>query len=96
LIKGGNGLEDFDTAIPFPMPENGLQIIWNHITRYRGGAVSREIDQVTPQEDGDFSAVRFDEEITWRTALRDYEPGEDSNVLFYVPAENCVAITAGG
>jgi len=83
LIKGGNGLEDFDTAIPFPMPENGLQIIWNHITRYRGGAVSREIDQVTPQEDGDFSAVRFDEEITWRTALRDYEPGEDSNVLFY-------------
>ena len=83
LIEGGNGLNDFDTAFPFPMPDSGIEVIWNHITRYRGGAVSRKIDQVTPQEDGDFTPVRFDEEITWRTALQDYEPGEDSNVLFY-------------
>ena len=83
LVEGGNGLENFDTAVPFPIPENGLQVIWNHITRYRGGAVNRNIHQVTPQENGDYTPVHFDEELTWRTALQDYEPGEDSNVLFY-------------
>lgn len=87
LVEGGNGLENFDTAVPFPIPENGLQVIWNHITRYRGGAVNRNIHQVTPQENGDYTPVHFDEELTWRTALQDYEPGEDSNVLFYFKQE---------
>ncbi|WP_256568117.1 DUF1329 domain-containing protein, partial [Pseudomonas aeruginosa] len=36
LVEGGNGLENFDTANPFPIPQNGLEVIWNHITRYRG------------------------------------------------------------
>ena len=41
LVEGGNGLENFDTANPFPIPQNGLEVIWNHITRYRGGSVRR-------------------------------------------------------
>lgn len=87
LVEGGNGLLDFDTAVPFPVPESGLEVIWNHITRYRGGAVQRDVGQVTPQANGDYSVVQFDDEITLRTALRDYEPGEDSNVLFYFRQE---------
>lgn len=83
LVEGGNGLENFDTAVPFPIPENGLHVIWNHITRYRGGAVNRNVHQVTPQENGDYTAVHFDEELTWRTALQDYDPSKNSNVLFY-------------
>ncbi|HSX70473.1 MAG TPA: DUF1329 domain-containing protein, partial [Pseudomonas sp.] len=38
LVEGGNGLENFKTANPFPIPQNGLEVIWNHITRYRGGS----------------------------------------------------------
>jgi len=87
LVEGGNGLEDFDTATPFPITDNGVEMIWNHITRYRGGAVQRNVGQVTPLANGDYSVVQFDDEITWRTSLRDYEPGEDSNVLFYFRQE---------
>lgn len=83
LIEGGNGLENFDTAVPFPIPENGLHVIWNHIARYRGGSVNRNVHQVVPQENGDYTPIHFDEELTWQTALQDYEPGQDSNVLFY-------------
>ena len=39
LIKDGNGLGNYESATPFPIPKNGLEVIWNHITRYRGGAV---------------------------------------------------------
>ena len=83
LVESGNGLENFDTAYPFPIPENGLQIIWNHITRYRGGSVARKIHQVTPQENGDYTPVLFDEELTWQTSLTNYDPNQDPNVLFY-------------
>ncbi|MYL25522.1 MULTISPECIES: DUF1329 domain-containing protein [Halomonadaceae] len=83
LVEGGNGLENFDTAVPFPIPENGLQVIWNHTTRYRGGAVKRNVHQAVPQENGAFTPIHFDEEFAWRTSLQDYDPSEDSNVLFY-------------
>ncbi|WP_372982779.1 DUF1329 domain-containing protein [Marinobacter sediminum] len=83
LIKDGNGLGNYTEATPFPIPQNGLEVIWNHITRYRGGSVARNVGQVTPTAGGAYSVVKFQDEFTWRTALKDFEPGEDPNVLFY-------------
>lgn len=83
LIKDGNGLGNYTEATPFPIPQNGLEAIWNHITRYRGGSVARNVGQVTPTEGGAYSVVKFQDEFTWRTALKDFEPSEDPNVLFY-------------
>lgn len=83
LVEGGNGLENFQTANPFPIPQNGLEAIWNHITRYRGGSVSRLVTQATPQANGSYSLVYFQDEFTFRDALTDYDPSKESNVLFY-------------
>ncbi|SDO16041.1 DUF1329 domain-containing protein [Pseudomonas jinjuensis] len=83
LVEGGNGLENFDTANPFPIPQNGLEVIWNHITRYRGGSVRRLVTQATPQPGGSYSLVYFQDEFTFRTNLTDYDPAKPSNVLFY-------------
>ncbi|MDC0661277.1 DUF1329 domain-containing protein [Marinobacter sp. SS21] len=83
LVESGNGLTNYQTATPFPMPQNGLEVIFNHLTRYRGGSFTRNVAQVTPQPNGDFSPVRFTEYFTERVALGDYEPSEDPNVMFY-------------
>ncbi|MDX1599011.1 MAG: DUF1329 domain-containing protein [Marinobacter sp.] len=83
LIKDGNGIGNYQNATPFPIPQNGVEVIWNHITRYRGGSVARNVGQVTPTTDGAFSVVKFQDEFTWRTSLEDYEPDKDPNVLFY-------------
>jgi len=83
LVEGGNGLENFDQANPFPIPQNGLEAIWNHITRYRGGSVQRLVTQATPQQNGSYSLVYFQDEFTFRTSLTDYNPAQASNVLFY-------------
>ncbi|MBM7060140.1 DUF1329 domain-containing protein [Pseudomonas sp. UL073] len=83
LVQGGNGLEDFKTANPFPIPQNGLEAIWNHITRWRGGSVRRLVTQATPQPNGSYSLVYFQDEFTFRTNLKDYDASKPSNVLFY-------------
>lgn len=83
LVESGNGLKHYQTATPFPIPQNGLEVIFNHITRYRGGSFTRNVAQVTPQSNGDFSAVSFTESFSERVALQDYDPGEDPNVMFY-------------
>src|SRR5690606_36697519 len=59
LVREGNGLENLDTAVAFPIPQNGLDAIWNHITRYRGGSARRVVAQATPQVNGNYSLVKF-------------------------------------
>ncbi|PZQ43083.1 MAG: DUF1329 domain-containing protein, partial [Ectopseudomonas oleovorans] len=83
MVEGGNGLENFQTANPFPIPQNGLEVIWNHITRYRGGSVRRVVTQATPQPNGSYSLVYFQDEFVFRDALTDYDSSKSSNVLFY-------------
>ncbi|WP_252274536.1 DUF1329 domain-containing protein [Pseudomonas subflava] len=83
LVEGGNGLENFKTANPFPIPQNGLEVVWNQITRYRGGSVSRLVTQATPQANGSFSLVYFQDEFVFPTSLTDYDPSKSSNILFY-------------
>ncbi|MFP6798376.1 MAG: DUF1329 domain-containing protein [Pseudomonas sp.] len=83
MVEGGNGLENFDQAYPFPIPKDGLEAIWNHITRYRGGSVKRLVTQATPQANGSYSLVYFQDEFTFRGALQDADNSKPSNVLFY-------------
>lgn len=54
LLDNGNGVRDTIMTSPFPIPQNGLEAIWNHILRYRGEEVSFRSASATPQEDGSF------------------------------------------
>ena len=83
LVQGGNGLEEFDTAVPFPIPKTGVEVIWNHITRYRGGSVTRLVTQATPQPNGSFSLVYFQDQFVFRDRMKDYDPANPGNILFY-------------
>lgn len=89
LISTGNGLENYVEGIPFPIPKSGLEAIWNHIVRYRGGSAVRTIVQVTPQTNGDFVPVKFQEEFTFNTHLEDFDADKmkNSNILFYFKQE---------
>ncbi|MBE7928967.1 DUF1329 domain-containing protein [Pseudomonas saudiphocaensis] len=83
LVREGNGLENLDTAVAFPIPQNGLEAIWNHITRYRGGSARRVVAQATPQVNGNYSLVKFVDEVVYTDTLSDYSPDKHGNVLFY-------------
>ena len=44
LIDDGNGLANTRASIPFPIPKNGREVVWNHIVRFQG--VVKQIDEV--------------------------------------------------
>lgn len=84
LTDNGNGLDGFSTAIPFPIPDNGLEVIWNHMTRYRGGALERTFVQVPVQANGSYTAVKINEKMSWPSSLTDSDKAEKGeNILFY-------------
>ncbi|MEH6581536.1 MAG: DUF1329 domain-containing protein [Halioglobus sp.] len=62
LLEGGNGIIDFRAAVPFPVPNDGLEVIWNHISRYRTAlGLKRRYIQAPVQANGNFSPVLFEE-----------------------------------
>jgi len=84
LVQGGDGIENFDVAIPFPIPKSGVEVIWNHITRYRGGSAIRTGTVMPVQNDGSFVTVKMSDQLVWPEHLnggRDVK--KDNNVLFY-------------
>ena len=83
MVQGGNGLENFRVATALPNPQHSLEVIWNHIPSYRGGSVKRVVTQATPQTNGSYSLVYFDDEFVFPTNLKDYDASKPSNVLFY-------------
>lgn len=84
LVEGGNGLTNFDETVPFAIPANGLEVIWNHITRYRGGSIERIIAQAPVKENGAYTLVKINDQLAWPQHLSDgFDPEKDSNMLFY-------------
>ena len=84
LIQDGNGLQDFDTTIPFPLANSAMEVLWNHMTRYRGGSAKRFLTTIPVQSDGRFVEVKMSDELVWPEFLvggRDEK--KDDNVLFY-------------
>ncbi|MCL6416163.1 DUF1329 domain-containing protein [Aestuariirhabdus sp. Z084] len=83
-VRGGNGLENYTDigSTPFPIPQAGVEAIWNHIVRYRGGSTKRTIIQATPTANGSFTPVKFQDEFTFSNKVTDFE-GDVGNLLFY-------------
>jgi len=77
---GGNGITGVvRTTVPFPVPKTGIEVLWNHMNRYRGGTLTRYQTQFPVHLNGSFTPVTRVETIAWANAL----PNPDPNRLLY-------------
>ena len=77
LILGGNGISNAVLGVPFPIPTTGLEVIWNHITRYRGVNAEIVSSQVAPTASGDFTMMEMKNSIMFKYT----EPGMTADKL---------------
>lgn len=75
LISQGRGVEGFSKVIPFPLPRNGLEVVWNHLARYRGASGRRETSTIVPQANGEFRSIDLVEYFAGASAIK----GSDQN-----------------
>ncbi len=61
LAEGGNGVLNAKAGIPFPIPQSGVEAVWNHLLRWRGLDVERRVGQANPQANGDFTLIMIEE-----------------------------------
>ena len=83
LEDNGNGVGGAVIGIPFPIPSNGLEAIWNHLLRYRGETVSCMMGQAAVTAGGDYTIVQFQVEAELRYSLPGMTEAALDNTMMY-------------
>jgi hypothetical protein len=85
LTPGGSGFSGAIDGVPFPIPQNGIEVVWNHLTRFRGVAAVRHIAQAAPLSNGSYSLVQFEDEFLFNYMRPDMtvQELEADNTLIY-------------
>jgi hypothetical protein len=83
LVADGDGVENAAEGIPFPIPQNGQEVIWNHKMKYKGVSSARWANQAAVTTNGQYNLVRIREEFLGLY----YKPGNTiadiNNILLY-------------
>lgn len=83
LVESGNGFTGTKGGIPFPIPKSGLEVIWNHLARYRGDTYGLSWSQAAVLRDGSYTLVRFEYEYDFIYGnLSKPEATREDNKLF--------------
>jgi hypothetical protein len=96
LVPDGNGITGALGGVPFPIPQAGVEIFWNHVTRPRGLGAAIEVGQAPLTASGGYTLVKFKEEFYFQY----YEPGMTeaklNNILLFFTQETTAPARLAG
>src|SRR3546814_10457902 len=72
-------------GVPFPIPKNGAEVIWNHKLKFRGNAVRRFNNEVIVAQDGTYQLARIIEDVKFKYGnLKAPAPLSEGIILYYL------------
>jgi hypothetical protein len=96
-VEGGDGVTGAINGIPFPIPKQGVEVIWNHLLRYRADSASRYIAQAAPTRGGSYTLVQFHDEFYMLYSMEGMTESDLNNkILFFRQEVLAPARLAGG
>jgi hypothetical protein len=83
LAGEGNGVVGSKGGIPFPIPKDPLEVMQNHLMRYRGDTYAMTWSQAAVTRSGDYALVRFEYEYDFHYGnLAKPDKEREDNKLF--------------
>lgn len=83
LLNNGNGFADAYGGIPFPIPQTGVEAVWNHIARYRGTHLVRIVSEATIQANGSFALSKHNQQVLFKYYVPGGNYADLKNLMFY-------------
>ena len=74
VTKGKGSVRNASVSSPFPIPESGLEVLWNHLLRFRGQRVSRILGTAAVTRAGDYRIALELQELAFPYAFPDGSP----------------------
>jgi hypothetical protein len=88
LVQDGEGVTGAVGGIPFPIPKSGLEVLWNHLLRYRGVSVAREVGQAALSAGGAYQVLRLKEAALFAYYRPDMTQAGLENIFVYFMQES--------
>jgi hypothetical protein len=63
VTRGKGGVLGASVSSPFPIPQSGVEVVWNHTLRFRGVRVSRGVGSAAVTRRGNYSVVVSQQEL---------------------------------
>lgn len=83
-LLGSDALSGARLGFPFGKPQNGVEVMWNHRTRYRGDAVQVQSTQAVVPRSGSPEYLKQTERVFYRYAnIKNPADMKASNILLY-------------
>ena len=97
LSAGGNGVTGCNGGIPFPIPKDGLEAIWNSELRYTGDTFAQNWAQAAVTRTGDYALVKFEYEydFSYGNCSKPAAQREPNKKLNYLQSTTAPARLAG-
>ncbi|MEE4296059.1 MAG: DUF1329 domain-containing protein [Wenzhouxiangella sp.] len=83
LVGGGEGVVDVAEGLPFPLPQNAYELVWNHKLKYKGTGGVRYFNQVVPTARGSYQLIRLREEFLGLYYVEGNTIEDTNNILLY-------------
>jgi hypothetical protein len=96
LAKDGNGVTNAGEGIPFPIPKSGVEVFWNHVLRYRGDVIVRNIGQAPVTAGGAYTMVKFRDETMVAYSLPGAKSENLNNTIAYFIQETVAPARLAG
>ncbi len=93
LTDTGNGVTGAHACYPFPIPQNGLEVVWNHLLRYQGLYRVEAIDSAAPDARGRYVQDRLTRNTYW--PYWDLEKEDSDRLSMFIPRQLAPARVAG-
>lgn len=68
LVADGNGVAGALLGTPFPIPQEGVEVVWNHNLRYRGHKLTRQFSAFSPSFGGGFTPIVVRDQVIFTYA----------------------------
>ncbi|WP_165856783.1 DUF1329 domain-containing protein [Marinobacter sp. JSM 1782161] len=88
VVGEGAGIQGAYGGYPFPIlsgdsEQKAYQVIWNHLTRWRGVNITRKASEVAVQQNGDYTLVTSQQEAFFNYYNPEGDESTLDNVIFY-------------
>ncbi len=84
LLENGNGVRKTIATSPFPIPADGIEVLWNHSLRYRGEQASFRMAFATPNTGGAYTPIQAEYNYFFAYSEPGAELEDIENKIFYL------------
>lgn len=80
-LNGVDTLSGASIGFPFPIPNSGAEVIWNHKVRYRGDTIQQTSNIITTAQDGSYQVATYEQTVEFFYGSRTGASGRNADVI---------------